>query len=123
MLVGVEGMLKDIVRAAIADEPDLVLVEAGAVLSDDLAASISRRHVDVVIYQAGGDRLPTIGVDQLLRANPRLGLVAIDVGNDRGTMHRLIPAHDVFTGLSRASLIEAIRASIALSAGRMARRR
>jgi hypothetical protein len=108
LLIGVPRMLSDIITNAIAGEPDMVIV---AGVTDP--AAIGRR-ADVVIFPAGDARFSDTGITRLLRANPRLGLLAIDGAADSASLHHLVPARDDIGPLAQASLTGAIRAGAAL---------
>ena len=114
LLIGVSGMLNEIVRAAIASEPDMTI--AGSLLRDDEDLRVfTRQHrIDVVVYPAAEARFDGDTILGLLKANPRLSLLALDGERDGGTLHHLAPAHDAIGRLAQSSLTAAIRAGAAL---------
>jgi hypothetical protein len=114
LLVEVAGMLNDVVRAAIASEPDMMIVDGAGRGDDEIGSYIRRRHIDVVIYPAGSSQLADDKLAGLLKANPRLALLSIDGPRDAGTLHHLVPAHDAIGRLAYASLTAAIRAGATL---------
>jgi hypothetical protein len=113
-MVGIKGMLSDIIRGAVALEPDIAIVESAAVPTLDLGSFTRRHRIDVLICHAADADFTNDLIDRLLHSNPRLGLVAIDGADDSGVLHRLVPAHDRFAGLRQSSLIDAIRAGAAI---------
>jgi hypothetical protein len=105
-------MLNAIIRNAIAAEADMTIVEH--IAADTDLGSFARRRIDVVLFSAGDCAFTDASIDRLLRANPRLGLLAVDGVQDRGVLHHLVPACKEVCPLSRSSLTEAIRAGAAL---------
>lgn len=116
LLIGVSGMLNEIVCAAIGPEPDMTIVDSLLRRDEGLGAFTRRHRIDVVIYPAAGDGFDGEAILGLLKANPRLSLVALDGERDAGTLHRLAPAHDAIGRLAQSSLAAAIRAGAALRA-------
>jgi chemotaxis response regulator CheB len=114
LLIGVAGMLNEIVRAAISSEPDMTIVDSVASGDGDLGALTRRHHIDVVIYPVADDHFQADMVLGLLQANPRVSLIAIDGQRNGGTLHHLVPAHDAICRLAQSSLTAAIRAGAGL---------
>ncbi len=114
LLVGVAGMLNEIIRAAISSEPDMTIVDAALRADDDLGAYTLQRRINVVIYPAGDENFDDEKIIGLLHANPRLSLLAIDGQRDTGTLHHFVPAHDAIGRLAQSNLTAAIRAGAAL---------
>lgn len=114
LLIGVSGMLNEIVRAAIASEPDMTVVDSLLRRDEGLGAFTRQHRIDVVIYPASDGGFDGDAILGLLKANPRLSLVALDGERDAGTLHRLAPAHDAIGRLAQSSLAAAIRAGAAL---------
>lgn len=114
LLVGVAGMLNEIIRAAISSEPDMTIVDAALRADDDLGAYTLQRRINVVIYPAGDENFDDEKIIGLLHANPRLSLLAIDGQRDAGTLHHFVPAHDAIGRLAQSNLTAAIRAGAAL---------
>jgi hypothetical protein len=113
--------MDEILRSAIQAEPDMAIVnraeEPGAI-GNRLGAYTKRRHIDVVVCIASDDDRFRDRIEDLLRANARLGVVAIDGGRGTGVLHRLVPVHDAIGPLARENLAGAIRAGAARSANR-----
>lgn len=113
LLFDVHGMMDEILRSAIAAEPGMTVVDCGpsedAPHGERLGAWTRRRRIDVVIRVVNDDD-PGDRFEALLRANPRLGVVAIDASRGTATLHHLVPAHDAIGPLARDNLIGAIRA-------------
>jgi hypothetical protein len=116
LLVGVAGMLDEIIRATISAESDMAIVEQAIRPEDDIGAYTRRQRIDVVIFTADDRDFSEDKVDHMLRANPRLALLSIDGQRDQGTLHRLVPTRDAIGRLAKSSLIDAIRAGAALRA-------
>jgi hypothetical protein len=110
-------MLNEIIRATIAAEPDMTIVEDATRRNEDLGAFTRRRRIDVVIFAAGDEKFANDKIVQILRTNPRLSLLSMDGQRDQGTLHHLVPAHDTIGGLAQFSLTAAIRAGAALRLG------
>ena len=72
LLIGVSGMLNEIVSAAIASEPDMTVVDSLARRDEGLGAFTRQRHIDVVIYPAADGGFDDETILGLLKANPRL---------------------------------------------------
>jgi len=118
LLVGVAGMLDEIIRAAISAEPDMAIVEQAIRPGDEIGAHARRQRIDVVIFTAGDKDFSDGKIDHMLRANPRLALLSIDGQRDQGTLHHLVPARGAIGRLAQSSLTGAIRAGAALKARR-----
>jgi hypothetical protein len=110
-------MLTEIIRSVIANEPDITIVEGEVDRTVELGAYTRRRRIDVVIFVSGDENFADDKIFSLLRANPRLGLLAMDGRHDQGKLHHLVPAHDAIGRLAHASLTSAIRAGAALRLG------
>jgi hypothetical protein len=108
-------MMDEILRSTIAAESDIAIVsnhpgelEEGG---DRLGAYTRRRRIDVVVLSTPGDDAAVQDrIVSLLRANARLGVVAIDGASDTGTLHRLVPTRDAIEPLTAGTIADAIRA-------------
>jgi hypothetical protein len=114
LLFGLPRMLCEVIEQAIAPEPDIAIIEGAIIAAGDLGTFSRTKRIDVVIVPAGGEEFTEDRVVRLLRANPRLGLIAIDGTADRGDLHHLVPAHEPIGPLTLSSVIAAIRAGAAL---------
>ena len=114
MLLGVSRMLGDIIALAIANEPDMVLVDTVAVPDEHFAARLHRKHIDVVIYSAAATSLSEAQIADLLLSSPRTGLIEVNGEDDSGVLHRLVVLRDAIKPLTQPNLSEAIRAAAAL---------
>jgi len=110
-------MLNEIIRATIAAEPDMTIVEDAIRCNEDLGAYTRRHRIDVVIFAAGNEKLADDKIVEILRSNPRLSLLSMDGQRDQGTLHYLVPVHEAVGRLAQSSLIAAIRAGAALRLG------
>jgi hypothetical protein len=113
LLVGLPAMLSEIVSEALAGQPNMRVV-AGPTAAINFGSYTRRRRVDAVIFVAGNDAFRDEAITGLLRANPRLCLLAIEGSEDRAILHHLVPTAKVFTGLAHATLVSAILAGTAL---------
>ena len=116
LLVGITGMLNEVIRAAISTEPDMAVVDGATRREDELGFYTRQRRIDVVIFAAGNESFGDDEIARLLQANPRLSLLSLDGTRDEGILHHLIPAHDVIDRLAQSTLAGAIRAGAALRA-------
>jgi len=107
-------MLRDIIALAIADEPDIEIVENAVGPTEDVAAYTRRKRVDVLIFSDVSSPFDDAHIDDLLHANPRLGLIEVNGPQDRGMLHRLVAAHEDIGALAQSSLTAAIRAGAAM---------
>jgi chemotaxis response regulator CheB len=113
LLVGGSKRLREIMRDAVAHEPDITI--AGDMEKPaDLAAFTVRRRVDVVLFSRREGAIPQDEIDRLLHANPRLALLAVDAVNGCATLHHLVRADKEFPPLEQASFAAAIRAGASL---------
>lgn len=115
LLAGLPLMLNEIVRAAIAGEPDMAVIGGGR-CPGELGLYTKRNRIDVVIFVFGDETFADDRIDHILRDNPRLSLLGMDRKRDSSVLHHLVPAHDQFDGLAQPSLAAAIRAGAALKA-------
>lgn len=116
LLVGLSAMLSEIISSAIAAEPTMRVVP-GAPSMAELGDYTRRRRIDAVIFAAGNQSFAEDKIADLLRANPRLCLLAVDGGGDQAIVHFLTPSRSVFPGLEAATLTTAIRAGTWLRLG------
>jgi hypothetical protein len=107
-------MLRDVITLAIADEPDMVIVENAAGASEDFGAYARRKKIDVVIFSKAPELSDQARLDDLLCAIPRIGLLEVIGAEDRGTLHHLVAAHHEIGPLTQPNLVAAIRAGAAL---------
>lgn len=107
-------MLNEIIRATIAAEPDMTIVEDTTHGDEELGIYTRRRRIDVVVFHVGNEKFTDEKIVQMLRINPRLSLLSMDGQLDQGTLHHLAPTHDAIGRLTRCSLTAAIRAGAAL---------
>ncbi len=109
LLAGMSNMLSNIVAAALAQAPDIVI--AGRVADEaELAAGIRSQSADAVIVQTGEPGTPA-RFAALLQGFPSLKVVAIDPSGMRGALHQLRPYSLHFTEVSVDTLLSALRAS------------
>jgi len=109
-------MLSEIIRTAIAAEPQ-VRVVAGAPSMAELGDYTRRRHIDAVIFAFGNQDFADEKIAGLLRVNPRLCLLAVDGRENRAVVHFLAPSRAVYPTLEAATLAAAIRAGTRLRLG------
>lgn len=101
-------MLSNIVAAALARAPDIVV--AGRVADDaDLASQIRLTKADAVIVQTSRPGAAAIFAP-LLQTFPALKVVAIDATGSGGFLHQLRPYSIRFAEVSADALLSALRA-------------
>jgi hypothetical protein len=105
-------MLSEIISTAIADEPDMRLVQ-GSPPAAELGSHTRRHRIDAVILSADED-FQEEELLQALRQNPRLCLLVVDGRRDQAIVHHLAPTQDLLVGLADCTLAPAIRAGVAL---------
>ncbi len=116
-------MMDEILRSAISACSDMAVVSNhpdGLGEGDDrLGAYTRRRRIDVVVLSTPGDDASVQDrIVGLLRANARLGVVAIDGARDTGTLYRLVPVRDTIEPLAAGTIADAIRAGAGHDANR-----
>jgi DNA-binding NarL/FixJ family response regulator len=107
LLVGMPGMLMDIVKDIIADEADIELAGEAASRTR-LAQAATRARADVVVLgknESSGDD----DYRDLLYRLPRLKVLAIAADGRRAFLHELQPRVVALGEVSPASLVDAIR--------------
>jgi DNA-binding NarL/FixJ family response regulator len=106
ILVGLPQMLNDIVRATIAEQPDLeVVAEVGC--EGDLAYAVADHDADLVI----ADPSCTDGaIERLVGPRSRLRLLEVQASGRRSCLSELRPHRVALGEISPARLLEAIRA-------------
>lgn len=107
-------MLSDIIAHAIAEEPDMAIAESALEADESLAAYTRRKKIDVIIFSSAAGLFDAARIEDLLHANPRLGLLEVSGRRDGGVLHHLLPAHEEIGALAQQSLAAAIRAGAAL---------
>jgi hypothetical protein len=111
LLAGTSNMLSSIIRAALAQVPDLEIVgQVGE--HEDLTAQIAFTNADAVITQSS----PPGAIERfapLLRRVPGLKVVAIDGASNSGFVHQLRPYSTRLPELSAEVLQSVLRAPIA----------
>src|SRR5947209_20456352 len=112
LLVGMPSILNEIVRDAIAAESDMTVVEQTEA-RPDLGPRTRRRRVDVVLFSLTAHAPGIAGIERLLHANPRLGVLMVDGSRDSGVLHHLVRACTEFAPLARSTLAVAIRTGAA----------
>jgi hypothetical protein len=107
LLAGMSNMLSNIVTAALASAPDIVI--AGHVAdTEDLASQIRSTGADAVIVQTSRPNTAANFLP-LLRTFSTLKVVAIDA-TGRGFLHQLRPYSFRLTEVSAGVLLSALRA-------------
>jgi hypothetical protein len=104
--------LQSVVRSAVADQPDLVMLEDG---HSEIEVMLGAEAADVVVLSMSGDQLPAVA-QRLLDEYPALGVIAIDVDRHEGLIVQLRSQLTRFVEISPDALINAIQKA----AGRLA---
>ena len=107
LLVEMPRMVRDVVGNILGVEPDLHVVadgvDAGAVME-----RVEGERPDVVVLWVDSESPPPI-CEELLRRFPRLAVVALEGGGQRGSIYRMLPTRIRLAEISRAQLVTAIR--------------
>jgi hypothetical protein len=104
-------MLADIVKAVIASEDDLELVDEIAGIAG-LAQAACKAQADVLIVGGALDGSYSLTI---LYGAPRLKIVAIDADGRHGVLHELRPSRTLISEISPATLVAAVRGATGAS--------
>ncbi|MBB5076372.1 hypothetical protein [Nonomuraea endophytica] len=104
-LAGVTATLSRVVRDALDQEADLLLV---AEESGEIRILLDVGRADVVIVNLAGGELPPM-VERLVDEYPDIGVLGVDLDHGRGLLYRLRPTLVAIDPLSPATLAAAIR--------------
>jgi hypothetical protein len=97
--------LQELVRDAVADQPDLVAIENGA---SEVETILRAEAVDVVVVGMSGDRPPAVA-ERLLDEYPAIGVVAIGVAPHQGLILQRQPQFTRMSDLTPCTMRAAIR--------------
>ena len=102
-------MLRDIVRAALVSQPDLLLI-AGSSDAAPLARSVADTCADVVIV---GVDVPADlhAYDEVLYQIPDTCIVGVTRDGRDAAVARLTPQHEVVSEVSASGLLDAVRSA------------
>ncbi len=115
-LVGMEGILGEIVRDLVAHQPDMDIVAEVTATRELLpAAQLSGSGVVIACLAEGSEPLEDWG--ELLERHPRIALVAVHGDGRQATLYRVRPERIAIGELSPATLIDAIRDPTRTAAG------
>jgi DNA-binding NarL/FixJ family response regulator len=111
VVVGLHGILREIVMHLLGKQPDIewVVVNEPA---EDLPALVRRKAPEVVVLGQTDDELPRVGV-RLLRENPALRVLGIAGDGRHAFVYELRPHREPLGELSPDGLIHAIREAAA----------
>ena len=76
-------MLSEVIRATIAAEPDMTIVDDTIGCDEELGHYTQRRRIDVVIFIVGNAKFTDDKILLMLRSNPRLSLLSMDGKRDQ----------------------------------------
>ncbi|HEU4424315.1 MAG TPA: hypothetical protein VFR67_17445 [Pilimelia sp.] len=99
--------LHHLVKQALADQPDIVLV---VVVSNEVTLLLEAERVDVVIVAMRGNKLPAVA-ERLVDEYPRLGVVCVDAEAGGGVVYRLRPSLAAMDEVSPRAIAAAIRSA------------
>lgn len=97
--------LRDLVEAALADEPDLAIT---ALAADEVDLLLAAAEADVAVISMRSGALPAV-TERLLDEYPRLGVVCVDVEVGGALVCHLRPFTVPIADASPAALAAAIR--------------
>jgi len=109
LIAPVPPLLGDIVRDALAGEPDLEVV--GRSGEDDLEDRVDACAADVVLAEETGPRLADPYL-RLMYLHPRLRLLTVSPDGRRASLWRLAPERRVLADVSPRGLVGALRAAV-----------
>ncbi len=106
LLAGTSLEVQDVLATAVIRHRDLVLTPGAR---DEVETLLSAEYADVVVIEwRGDDRAPAVA-ERLLDEYPGIGIVAIDLKNDRALMHDRVPRTTVIGPVTADSVVAAIR--------------
>lgn len=106
LLVGVPGLLRDIVWDALAGHEDIDLVLESS--ADAAGPAVNANHPGTVVW-CGRESPPEATVRALLYDHPRLRILAIAGEGRAGVLHELVPHASSVRDLSPEVLLHAVR--------------
>ena len=106
LLVGLTGILRDIVLDALRGEGDIVLV---AEVDSGGAARGVRTHDPTTVVWACRDAVTSEALDDLLYGHPHLRVLTVEREGRRGHLHELVPRSTALGELSAQRLVAAVR--------------
>jgi chemotaxis response regulator CheB len=109
LVVGMPGLLRDIVRETLAGHNDIDVVEDGD--ANDPMPAIGRVEPETVVWCAHRPP-PERTLDALLYAHPRLRILMVVGEGRRGLMHELVPQTSVLGEISPQLLLSAVRGAV-----------
>jgi len=107
LLVEMPRMLHDIVGGILGVEPDLRIVAEGVDVGT-LIERVERDQPDVVVLWEPSESPPAV-CEELLSRFPRLTVVALEDGGQRGSIYMMRPMRVRLADVSRKQLVNAIR--------------
>ena len=108
LLVGVTGILREIVLDALSGQRDIVLVaEVGA------AGAVTgvKTHRPTTVVWADVENVAAEALGDLLYGHPRLRVLTLEGGGRHSHIHELVPTATPLGQLSRRGLLAAVRGS------------
>lgn len=109
LLVGMWGILGEIVREIVAQQSDMEIVgEVGEI--SELQTTERLARTGVVVVRSDDEPGLAAQVDDLLGSHPRLTVLTVHDDGRTGSLYRLRPEKLAIRDLSPGSLVKAIRA-------------
>lgn len=111
VLGSMPSLLGDIVRATLADHPDLALV-AEVDEREEISAALERTGAHVAVVAIAGENAlgeRDVFPGQLLAAHPRVRLITMTVDGRAGCIYRLETREEPIDEITPQSLIAAVR--------------
>jgi chemotaxis response regulator CheB len=106
VLVELTGLTRDVVKGILGEAPDIELV--GEVSMRDFSRPDAAAHADVAILAGDGGVLRR-RAHELLKARPRLRVLAVAQGGREGSLYELRPHRTPLGELSSRVLLNAVR--------------
>lgn|GEM_PF-3251199 len=108
LLAALPALLADIVRDALAAEPEVEVVGTVAATADALDRALDADGADVVLAETQGLGLPDNYLE-LMHRHPRLRLVLVAPDGRSASLYRLVPERRLLADVSPRALAEAVR--------------
>jgi len=108
-------LLGDIIRETLGRQPD-VEVAAEVRVRTEIVSAVTDTHAHVAILGIAPDGWSTLSqlLGELLGQHPRLTIIAIASDGRSGYVYRLLPRTVSIDDVSPTSLVQAIRATVAM---------
>jgi DNA-binding NarL/FixJ family response regulator len=108
LLVNIPQLMRDLIKAFLADEPGAEVVAEAATLGEGVRAA-EAADADFVIVGTRDDALPAEYGRLLTNGNTRMSVLSVAGDGQRGFLHELKPQRVTLGPLTRETLLGAIK--------------